>query len=39
MNSDDFRLRSEKDDIFEELVSENVAVYCFIFDEPKKAVS
>jgi hypothetical protein len=33
MNSDDFKLRSEEDDIFEELINENVAVYCFIFDD------
>lgn len=33
INSDDFKLRSEEDDIFEELINENVAVYCFIFDD------
>ena len=35
MNSDDyfFNLRNEEEEIFEALLDENVAVYCFIFDD------
>ncbi len=33
MNSSDFKIRSEEDDIFEGLLSANVAIYCFIFDD------
>jgi len=37
MNSDDFILRSDNDDIFEELISCEVAVYCFLFDTPEES--
>lgn len=36
MNSEDFRINSEDDQIFEELLHENVAVYCFLFDDPEE---